>query len=141
MARPPFDLPASGVEGRRGTMTNTFERGRSFEEIALGHLVRKGWTVLDRNVRFGRREIELVVRRGATVAFVEVKGRGGAGYGHPLEAITGRKRSEIEKVATWWVARNGEEGLEYRFDGLGVLRAEGGGFSVEHIENAWRLGE
>jgi putative endonuclease len=120
-------------------VTSTFERGRSFEEIAVGHLVRSGWTVLDRNIRFGRREIDLVMRRGTTVAFVEVKGRGGTGYGHPLEAITVRKRAEIEKVATWWVARNGTDGQEYRFDAVAVLKRADGRCSVEHVEDAWRM--
>jgi len=119
---------------------STFERGRNFEEIARLHLIGEGWTVVDHNVRFGRREIDLVVRRGTVVAFVEVKGRGGTEFGHPLEAITKRKQSEIQKVARWWVARYGTNELEYRFDAVAVLREPGGRWTVEHVEDAWRVG-
>ena len=62
------------------------------EQLAADHLVRAGWTVLHRNFRLGKKEIDLVARRGEVVAFVEVKTRGGRGYGHPLEAITWKKR-------------------------------------------------
>ena len=60
------------------------------EALAAEHLVRGGWTVLHRNVRLGHKEIDLVARRGEVVAFVEVKTRGGLGYGHPLESITAK---------------------------------------------------
>jgi len=121
-------------------VASTFDRGREFEEVARRFLVERGWTVLGRNVRFGRREIDLIVRRGTTVAFVEVKGRRGSGYGHPLDAITARKRSEIHKVARWWILRHGLDGWEYRFDAVAVSGRPGETPSVEHVQDAWRMG-
>jgi putative endonuclease len=73
------------------------------------------------------------------VAFVEVKGRAGPGFGHPLEAITWKKRREIAAVAQWWIQRFGEPGVCYRFDAVAVEPAQDGGFSVQHVEDAWRL--
>ena len=49
--------------------------------------------MLGRNVRHRRKEIDLVVRRGSVVAFVEVKGRRDAAVGHPLEALYRQVRS------------------------------------------------
>ena len=121
-------------------MASTHEIGRRFEEAAARHLSERGWEILDRNVRFHHKELDLVIRRGALVAFVEVKGRRGRGYGHPLDAITWRKRREIEACARWWIERFGEEGLSYRFDAVAVERAADGGFVTTHIEDAWRLG-
>ncbi|HEU0078630.1 MAG TPA: YraN family protein, partial [Longimicrobiaceae bacterium] len=109
------------------------------EEIAARHLRERGWTVLDRNFRLGRKEIDLVARRGETVAFVEVKTRGGRGYGHPLEAITWKKRREIGQVAQAWIDRHGREGDVYRFDAVAVLVGGGGEPVVEHVEDAWRM--
>ena len=96
-------------------------------------------SILDRNVRFGRREIDLVIRRADVIAFVEVKGRAGAGFGHPLEAITWKKRREIATVALWWIQRFGEPGLSYRFDAVAVEPARDGSLAFQHVEDAWRL--
>lgn len=109
------------------------------EEIAARHLAAGGWTVLNRNFRMGRKEIDLVARRGEVVAFVEVKTRAGLGYGHPLEAITWKKRREIQQVAQGWIERHGRDGDTYRFDAMAVLMGAGGGPVVEHVEDAWRM--
>ena len=82
---------------------DTHRLGRCFEEAAARWLEARGWTVLGRNVRCHREEVDLIVQRGRVVAFVEVKGRRGRGYGAPAEAVTWRKRREIEGVARWWI--------------------------------------
>lgn len=120
---------------------NTHRLGRRFEALAERHLVTAGWTVVDRNVRHRRKEVDLVVRRGRVVAFVEVKGRRGTVAGDPLDAITRTKRREIEAVARWWVARHGRPDDAYRFDAVAVRVGPGGGSEVEHVVEAWRPGE
>ena len=50
------------------------ETGERGEELALRHLEGKGYDALERNYRTRYGEIDLVVRRGATLVFVEVKG-------------------------------------------------------------------
>lgn len=87
----------------------------------------------------GRKEIDLVARRGDLVAFVEVKTRAGRGYGHPLEAITWKKRREIGQVAAAWIDRHGQPEDSYRFDAVGILVEGGGEPRVEHVEDAWRM--
>jgi putative endonuclease len=121
-------------------MASTHETGRRFEEAAARHLSERGWEILDRNVRFQRKELDLVIRRGGLIAFVEVKGRRGAEYGHPLDAITWHKRREIESAARWWIERFGEDGLSYRFDAVAVERHPDGSLRVTHVEDAWRPG-
>lgn len=117
-------------------------RGARGERLAAARLEAEGWKVLARNYRFGRREIDLVVRRGATLAFVEVKTRSGDGFGGPLAAVTWRKRREIQAVATHFLARMGPrevEGLDIRFDVVAItVRRDGCVAGVEHIEDAWR---
>lgn len=119
---------------------NTHRLGARFEEAAAAWLEAHGWRVLERNVRFQRREIDLIVRREDVVAFVEVKGRRGRGFGHPSEAVTARKRMEIESVARWWVARNSRPGLRYRFDVVTAVADGPGRLVIEHLEDAWRPG-
>ncbi len=119
---------------------NTHQVGRRFEELAAEHLLASGWTILARNYRFGRKEIDLIVARGRTLAFVEVKGRRGDGYGHPLEAITWRKRREISHVARHWIHENGAGWSVIRFDAIAVWEVAGEHPTVEHTPDAWRLG-
>lgn len=95
--------------------------------------------ILERNFRFGHKEIDLVARRGDIVAFVEVKTRNGLNFGHPLEAITRAKREEIRRVASAWIARHGCRSDLYRFDAVSVIYEGGTLPRLEHLEDAWRL--
>jgi putative endonuclease len=119
---------------------DTHRVGRFFEGVAARWLAARGWEIVERNVRFRRKEVDLVIRRGDLVAFVEVKGRRGKGSGHPLEAITARKRAEIEFVAAWWWEHHGDPGLGCRFDAVAVSLGPDGVVAVDHLEDAWRPG-
>ncbi len=116
---------------------NTVRRGRRFEALAEGLLNETGWRILDRNVRFLRKEIDLVVEKEGLVAFVEVKGRSGPAFGHPLEAITRSKRRAISVAARAWIARSDFRARCYRFDAVSVRVMPGGGLELEHVEGAW----
>lgn len=107
------------------------------EQLAARYLEAKGWTVLATNYRVGRSEIDLVASRGEVVAFVEVKTRRSAGYGHPLEAVTAGKRERIGGVAAAWIEAHGAPELTYRFDAIAVRW--GSGAVVEHVEDAWGI--
>ena len=95
---------------------NTVRRRRRFEALAEAFLHERGWRVLERNVRFLRKEIDLVVEKDGIVAFVEVKGRNGPAFGHPLDAITRRKRQAIFVAARGWIAGSDLRARSYRFD-------------------------
>ncbi|MBA4162240.1 MAG: hypothetical protein C0515_09235 [Novosphingobium sp.] len=50
-------------------------KGRRGEALAAWYLRFKGWRILARRVKTARGEIDLIARRGGTVAFIEVKWR------------------------------------------------------------------
>lgn len=110
--------------------------GAEGERWAARWLTERGWEVLSRRYRSGHRDLDLVVRRGSTVAFVEVKVRRGATFGDPVEAVDWRKQRELRRSAQVWIARHGQAGEVYRFDVIGVLVA-GGRVRVRHVENAF----
>lgn len=120
-------------------MARGHDLGRGGEALAARFLEGLGWRILARNFRLGHAEIDLVVRRGRMVAFVEVKTRSGSGFGHPLEAITPLKRREIARVARSWIQRRGRSGDSYRFDAIAVHWHAGGAPLIEHVADAWRL--
>ncbi len=120
-------------------MADPHRLGRRGEALASHHLEQDGWHITHRNYRAGRREIDLVARRGRLVAFVEVKTRAGPDFGDPLEAVTRLKRREIARVARDWIARHGRPGDRYRFDAVAVVWPAGKAPQVRHVEDAWRL--
>jgi putative endonuclease len=125
---------------RERAAVDTHRLGMRFEAAAARWLEARGWTVVERNVRFHRKEVDLIARRGAVIAFVEVKGRRGDGFGQPAEAVTWRKRREIEAVARWWIERHPTPGADYRFDVVAVAPGPSGRLVIEHVEDAWRAG-
>lgn len=114
-------------------------RGRRYEALAARHLEARGWRVLARNWRDGPRELDLVVARRDVVAFVEVKARRGTEFGHPLEAITRRKRREVTTAARAWLRGNPQPGRLLRFDAVAVVAEPGRRPVVEHVPDAWRI--
>ena len=119
-------------------MANIHRRGRRGEEVVAAYLERRGWRILARNWRFHHKEIDLVAERDGLVAFVEVKTRAADGLGHPLEAITARKRRDLATAARGWIATHGRPYRTFRFDAAVVVTGSAG-TSVEHIEDAWRV--
>lgn len=112
--------------------------GELGERIAERWLRRRGWRVVQRRFRSGHRDIDLVVEREGTVAFVEVKARKGPDFGGPVQAVNYRKRKQLERSAMVWIDRHGREAEAYRFDVVGVL-VDGAAVRVCHVENAFRL--
>lgn len=113
--------------------------GLEGERIAIAFLTSCGWSVEAHRFKLGRHDIDLVIRKGQTVAFVEVKTRRSTTCGTGLEAVNRRKQQDIARVASVWVLRHGRPGDEYRFDLLAVQDSRGGAPIVEHVADAWRL--
>ena len=113
--------------------------GRWGERTAAAALERRGWRILERGYRLGRREVDLIIRREKLIAFVEVKTRAGSGYGAPEEAVTWAKRREIEAVAQDFLMRRRLGEVDVRFDVIAIVVGTGRRIvRFEHIEDAWR---
>ena len=77
----------------------------------------RGWRVLGANVWAAGNEIDLIVRRGRHLRFVEVKEKRGPRYGAPAEAVTTEKQRRVRRAAeAWLAARPGLRGLRSGFD-------------------------
>ena len=90
----------SAPERRRAT----YLRGHWAERVALALLVLKGYRLVARRYAASGGEIDLIVKRGDTVAFVEVKARGL--LDDARDAITAAKRRRFSRAARAWLSRN-----------------------------------
>jgi putative endonuclease len=118
-------------------------RGNAGETAAQAYLERRGFKIVDANVRFGKLsglsgEIDIVAWDGPTLCFVEVKTRRGAvGRVSPIEAVTPAKQRQIARLATAYAARHGlltsDTEIPMRFDVVSVTLAPGPDETVRHI--------
>ena len=91
------------------------------ERRALRHYRLRGYRLLDANARVGRYELDLVLRRGRRLVVVEVKEKGGAEYGDPLEMIDEEKVRRVHTAAHAWLAAHPDlAGLDLAFEAAGV---------------------
>ena len=111
--------------------------GRRGEDLACAELERQGLTVLARNWRCPRGEIDIVAAdysdRGVTLVFCEVKCRSGLGFGHPLEAITHAKLRTLRQLAAQWMRENRVTARFIRVDAIGVILLPGQEPALTHV--------
>jgi putative endonuclease len=122
--------------------------GRRGEQLAAEHLQRRGCVVLARNVRVGRGEIDLIVRDGEALAFVEVKTRRIAARAHaaredqhPLLGLGHAQRARLRRLAGIWLAEQGDSrphARAIRLDAIGVvIDSRGRVRRIDHVEGAF----
>jgi putative endonuclease len=81
----------------------------------------RGWRILGANVWVARYEIDLVARRGRALRFVEVKEKGGPGFGDPAEMVSAEKQRRVRTAAAAWLAARPElAGCDVAFDVVAV---------------------
>jgi putative endonuclease len=91
--------------------------GSRAERRALLHYRLRGYRVLATNVWIGGYELDLVLRRGQTIVFCEVKSKGSGARGDPLEMVTPEKVRRLRQAAEMWFTANPDAlGCEARFD-------------------------
>lgn len=79
------------------------ERGRQAEDDALAYLLLQGLQLLQRNYLCRGGELDLIMRDGASVVFVEVRLRSGARFGGALASITPTKQRRMVVAAQTWL--------------------------------------
>lgn len=109
--------------------------GLQAETVATFWLRARLYQILDRNYRLKDGEIDIVAKRGRTIAFVEVKARGD--LDEARVAITAQKRRRISRAVNRWVATHPwAMGFTLRADAIFIAP----GKLPRHLENAFELG-
>ena len=110
---------ARAYRGQRGT-------GQRWEALAEKHLRREGYAVKERNYRARAGEIDLIAEEKGVLCFIEVKGRRGAGFGSPAEAVTVEKQRRIARAAEEYLAVKRLGAPPCRFDVVAIQESDAG---------------
>jgi putative endonuclease len=112
------------------------ERGRWAEDLACRHLIDHGLVLVTRNYRCRHGEIDLIMRDGRTIAFVEVRLRSRIDYGTGAESVDTRKQTRLISSAEHYLQRHATVLAKCRFDVVSILeRCET--HRLEWIRNAF----
>ena len=106
------------------------------ERIAALYLQCAGCTILERNYRFEHVEIDLIVREGDCLAFVEVKTRKGSSFGGAVEAVRPDKMRNVRRAARGYLLSTSAcfRPSEYRFDLIALdCDFRRGTMALEHL--------
>lgn len=114
--------------------------GEAGERLAASDYRRAGYRVLEANYRTRQGEIDLIVRRGDTLVFAEVKTRGEHAIARPMESVTAQKQRRLILAAQHYLmAHAALAELSMRFDVVEVIVPARGRPMVRRIENAFTL--
>lgn len=115
-------------------MNDRAKTGKAGEESAADYLRSKGYEILVRNYRHKHGEIDLIVKKGPFIVFVEVKTRSYSFYGEPEAFVDSRKAATVIRAAEQYTYENKYEG-NIRFDIVSVKT--GLNPEIVHFEDAF----
>ena len=124
---------SSGVKDRRTAV------GKAGEDAAADHLQQCGYVLVERNWRCRSGELDLIVRDGEAIVFVEVRSRTNpTRYGSALEAITPRKCRQVRDLAAIYLNQRKEHLRSIRFDVVAVtFNGDGTLLEMKHLQGAF----
>jgi putative endonuclease len=114
--------------------------GRVGERLALDHLERLGYRLLDRNYRSRFGELDLVVCDESTIVFVEVKARRTGAVAGAVDSVPPRKQRQVRRMAAEWLSATTDRphASDLRFDVVAVTVDRNGTLvRLDHLEAAF----
>jgi len=111
------------------------ELGKKGEQLAVDYLIKKGYTIVERNYRFQKAEVDIIAKLNETLAIVEVKTRSTADFGNPQDFVKPKQIQRLVKAVDEYVTANNLD-VEVRFDIIAIVKQDRR-FNIEHLENAF----
>ncbi|MEM7379977.1 MAG: YraN family protein [Bacteroidota bacterium] len=109
--------------------------GKLGEEMAVKYLKTRGYSILCRNYRYRKAEIDIIARKNEILSVVEVKTRSGEFLEDVSDTINSKK-IKLLMMATDHFVNEEELDVEVRFDIIAIRELQGS-YKLEHIQNAF----
>ncbi|GAB6156700.1 YraN family protein [Desulfosporosinus burensis] len=117
-------------------MENKQSLGKSGEEFATRFLIDSGLTIVTRNYRCPKGEMDIIARDAEALVFIEVRTRRSSYRGWGEESITLRKAQRLQAIASYYVMQQGYKNWpSLRFDVV-AIRQVGESSEVNWIKAA-----
>ncbi len=116
-------------------MTDKIKKGKEAEDMAADFFAQQGYEIVERNFRYKRSEIDLIVRKDNWLIFVEVKMRSSDAFGYPEEFVDYKKAKNIVYGAEQYTYENNYEG-NVRYDVI-AISMKNGEPEIRHFEDAF----
>ena len=113
-----------------------YDTGLSGEQQAEEYLLARGYETVCRRWRAEDGEIDLIMKDGSCLVFVEVKNRPRGFAGDGMAAVTPAKRRRMAHAALAFLAQREYQGCAARFDVVEITRD-----GLRHVQDAFRSGE
>lgn len=108
-------------------------KGSEVEQLACDYLQARGLQLIQRNFSCRYGEVDLIMKEGDTIVFIEVRYRKNRHFGGALASVTVAKQQRIIKTATCYLQQSLSE-EKMRFDVVGM---EGNESKIEWIQSAF----
>lgn len=111
------------------------ELGKQGEQFAVEYLQKQGYEILETNWTFQKAEIDIIAKKGDTLAVIEVKTRSSTAFGLPQDFVKPKKIKLLVKAVDEYTIKNDLE-ADIRFDII-ALQKHNNTFKIEHLEDAF----
>jgi len=112
--------------------------GQLAEDSALAYLEAQGLVLVERNYRCRGGEIDLVMRDGGKIVFVEVRFRSDQRFGGALASVGSRKQARLIHAASHYLATKRID-RPTRFD-VAAVSPNQGKLTIQWIKDAFQAG-
>ena len=117
-------------------LTKQQSTGKLGEDIATHYLQKSGYTILERNWRFRKAEVDIIAKDGEILVFVEVKAKSYTYFGAPEESVSTYKENLIIDAAHQYMIKIGHD-WEIRFDIISIVFDKNKDASITHFKDAF----
>ncbi len=114
-------------------MASHHEKGNFGEFIGEAFLEKKGFSILERNWRSGRKEIDRIARKNETIHFIEIKTRFSLTYGWPEASVSSRKIRNMMLAGCDYLASHGWGGRSFDVLSIQITGNEVGFYFIENL--------
>ena len=109
--------------------------GKKGEQLAVDFLQQKGFTILERNYRFQKAEVDIIIQKENLICAVEVKTRSTPEFGNPQDFVKPKQIQQLVKAMDFYITENDLD-VELRFDIVAIIKNKLG-TKIEHLKDAF----